>query len=281
MSKWRVAALAVGKILLALATILGAMHLFRLLLPQIQSALDLSESAASAVRRAGILLVVILAYWVVVRLIEKRAVVELRLAPIGAVLGALSGAALISIATLSLFAAGIYEVTAVRALQSGLLGAAGLILVAAMLEEVAFRGVLFGFLESAWGTVPALWLQSLLFALQHLGNVANAGLAASLTTLISATLTGAFWTLVFVHTRNLWIVGANHAAWNFSILLTGLPLSGLEDWRGLAPFESRYNGPDWLTGGAFGPETSALTMGLMVVCLAVLFSRSAKTQAHP
>jgi uncharacterized protein len=263
--------------LFVLATIIGAMQSFRLLLlPQIQSAFDLGEVDTSAVRRVGILLVVILAYWAVVRLIEKRAIVELRFAPRGIVLGALSGAALISVATLSLFAAGIYEVTAVRGLQSGLLGVASVILIAAILEEVMFRGVLFRMLENIWGTLPALWIQSLLFALPHLGNVEGAGLVASLTTVISVMLTGAFWALVFVHTRNLWIVGVNHAAWNFTIMLTGLPLSGLEDWRGLAPFESHYKGPDWLTGGAFGPETSALTMGLLVICVAVLFHEARK-----
>jgi membrane protease YdiL (CAAX protease family) len=275
--KGRVAALAVGKILLVLATIVGVVQLFRLLLlPNIQSVFHLDEAATSVVRRIGILLVVLLAYWAAIRLIEKRAIVELRFAPSGIVLGALAGAALISLTTLSLFAAGIYEVTAARGLHNGLLDAAGLILVAAMLEEVGFRGVLFRMLENTWGTLPALCVESLLFAAQHLANVEGAGLVASLTTMIAVTLTGAFWTLVFVHTRNLWIVGANHAAWNFAILLTGLPLSGLEDWRGLAPFESRYNGPDWITGGAFGPETSALSIGVLVVCLAVLFHEARK-----
>jgi uncharacterized protein len=276
-SKWRVAALAVVKMVLVLAAILAAMHGFRwLLLPQVQAALHLDDATTSAMRRAGILLVVVLVYWAAVRLLEKRPIVELRFTPVGILLGAFSGAALISIVTLSLFAAGIYEVTAVRGLQSELFGVAGLIFVAAMLEEVAYRGVIFRMLENAWGTLPALGLQSLLFALQHLANVEGADLVASLTTFVSVMLIGAFWALVFVHTRNLWIVGAHHAAWNFAILLTGLPLSGLEDWRGLAPLESRYLGPDWLTGGAFGPETSVLTMGLMVVCIAVLLYAARK-----
>lgn len=275
--RWRNSALAIGKIALVLVTIVGAVHLFRLLLlPEIQSAFHLGEAATSAVRRTGILVVAILAYWVSIRLIEKRAIVELRFAPLGIVLGALSGATLISAMTLSLFAAGIYEVTAVPGLQSGLLGVGGLILIAAMLEEVAFRGVLFRMSENIWGTLPALCLQSILFALQHLENVEGAGLVAAITTVISVMLIGAFWTLVFVHTRNLWIVGANHAAWNFAIILTGLPLSGSEEWRGLAPFESRYNGPDWLTGGAFGPENSALTVGVIVVCVVVLFREARK-----
>lgn len=213
-----------------------------------------------------------LAYWGVVRFTERRAVAELHVAPGAIALGAMTGAALISITTLSLFATGIYEVTSMRGFHAGLAGVAGLIFVAAVLEEIIYRCVLFRLLEEAWGTVPALWLQSLVFAVMHLGNVEGAGQVAALTTVISVTLIGAFWALVFVHTRNLWVVGANHAAWNFSIILTGLPLSGLEDWRSLAPIESRYNGPDWLTGGVFGPEDSVITIGVMCVCVALLLA---------
>lgn len=271
MSKWRVLALAIGKMALVLAAIVGGIQAFRLLvLPEIQSGFQLDDASTSAVRRTGILIVALLAYWAATRLIERRAVDELRFAPGGILLGALSGAALISVTTLSLFAAGIYEVTAVRGLQNELLGVAGLILVAAMLEEIAYRGVLFRMLEDTLGTWPALWLQSLVFGVHHLANVEGADLVATLTTAVAATLIGAVWTLVFVLTRNLWIVGVHHAAWNFAIVLTGLPLSGLEDWRALAPFESNANGPDWLTGGAFGPETSVITIGVGVVCLAAL-----------
>ena len=191
-------------------------------------------------------------------------------------LGLLSGAALISITTLSLFALGIYEATSVRGLQGGLPGVAGLILVAAMLEEIVFRGVLFRILESAWGTVPALWLAALIFSVVHLGNIEGAGPVAAVTTVVSGTLIGAFWTLIFVQWRNLWIVGVHHAAWNFSIILTGLPLSGLEEWRSMAPFESRYNGPDWLTGGVFGPEDSVITIVVIALSLATLLLRAGK-----
>jgi hypothetical protein len=61
---------------------------------------------------------------------------------------------------------------------------------------------------------PALWLQSLLFAVAHIENL-----------------------------------GVHHAAWNFTIILTGLPLSGLGDWIALAPIASREaTGTDKGTG---------------------------------
>ncbi len=258
---------------------LGAMELFRLLLlPELQSAFQLDADTTSALRRAGILLSVLLAYWAYVRLVERRRASELQFAPFGIVNGMLSGVVLISITSVSLFALGIYEVTSVRGLHSGLPGVAGLIFVAAMLEEIAFRGVLFQILESAWGTVSALWLQSFIFAVLHLANIEDtASLQEMITTVVSGTLIGAFWTVMFVYSRNLWVVGTHHAAWNFSIILTGLPLSGIETWRVMAPIESRYNGPGWLTGGVFGPEDSVVTIVVVALGIAVLFHLAKKS----
>ena len=55
-------------------------------------------------------------------------------------------------------------------------------------------------------------------------------------------------------TRNLWTCVVHHAAWNFTILLSGVPLSGIDDWRALTPLHSRLAGPDWLTGGTLPPS---------------------------
>ena len=107
-------------------------------------------------------------------------------------------------------------------------------------------------LERAWGTELALPVQAVVFALLHLANVEQSGIGAVMTMLVSVSLLGLLWAGLFVLGRNLWVVAANHAAWNFTILLSGVPLSGIEDWRALAPLESRYAGPDWLTGGMFG-----------------------------
>jgi hypothetical protein len=109
-----------------------------------------------------------------------------------------------------------------------------------------------------------------LFALQHLENIAHGGAIDVATMLVSVTLGGLLWAAVFILTRNLWATVANHAAWNFTILLSGVPLSGIEDWRALAPLESRYAGPDWLTGGMFGPESSLLVIATMSVAVVLL-----------
>lgn len=277
MSKLSIFKQTLLKLLVAILAILGSMHLFRLLvLPEIQAAFALSESATSIVRRTGIFLTLVFAYWAYVRWFEKRAATELRFAPGGIALGAASGALLISITTVSLFALGAYELAAYRGMDSRLLGVAGLILIAALLEEVVYRGVLFRILEDALGTWPALWLQALVFAAMHLDNASMSN-SELLTTMVAVTLLGAFWGCLFVQTRNLWVVTANHAAWNFAIILSGVPLSGLEDWRTLAPIQSSDNGPAWLTGGLFGPENSIITLVVVSLSLVVLIHWSRTT----
>ncbi len=276
LSQMRVAKQVLLRLLVAFLAIAGSVLLFRgLLLPGIVAVFHPGESTTSLLRRTGIFLFALLAYWGYVRLHEKRAATELRPAPVGIAIGALSGALLISITTLSLLAFGIYEITAYRGPQSGLLGVAGVIWVAAFLEEVVYRCVLFRILEEAWGTSAALWPQAVIFGAMHLAN-AEANALELTTTLVSVTLLGALWACVYVHARNLWVVAANHAAWNFVIVLSGVPLSGIEDWRAVAPIESRYNGPAWLTGGVFGPENSVITIAVVILSLAVLVQLARK-----
>jgi CAAX protease family protein len=201
---------------------------------------------------------------------EKREATELRLQPVHVMLGGASGVALMALPIATLFALGIYELVLFRDASPALLGVAALICIAATIEELVYRCLLFRLLERAWGTAVALALQAVVFALGHLENVEQGGAGDVVAMLVSVTLLGLLWATVFVLARNLWVVAANHAAWNFTIVLSGVPLSGIEDWRTLAPLESRYAGPDWLTGGMFGPESSLLVIGSTTVAVLLL-----------
>jgi membrane protease YdiL (CAAX protease family) len=265
---------ALLKLVLGLAAVTLSMLLFRsLLLPALTAVFHLAEPATAVLRRSGILAFALLGYWLYVRFHEKRAATELRIVPLGIVLGALSGALLISITTLSLFAMGNYEVVAVRGMQ-GVPPIAGAILAAAVIEEIVFRGIVLRAHEGAMGTVAAVLLQSLAFAVMHWFNA-----GADVAMVLALTLIGAFWTCVFIASRNLWVVGLHHAAWNFAIFATGIPLSGLEDWRAKAPLESIYHGPAWLTGGEFGPETSIITAVVVLASMVALVQWTRKRQA--
>ncbi|MEO5629752.1 MAG: CPBP family intramembrane glutamic endopeptidase, partial [Thermomonas sp.] len=246
------------------------------LVPLVDTLFHPGPDVLSVFRRSCIFLAVIAAYWAYVHWHEKRKATELRLRPASLLLGGASGAALIALPIAVLFALGTYQVVQFHGVSSSLMGVAGLLVIAATLEELTFRCLLFQVLERHWGTGIALAAQAVLFALQHVENVAQGGAVDVATMLVSVTLGGLLWAAVFILTRNLWATVANHAAWNFTILLSGVPLSGIEDWRALAPLESRYAGPDWLTGGRFGPESSLLVIALMTVAVVLLLRAASR-----
>lgn len=267
----RIALQPLGSLLLGAVVVLGSMLAFRKgLLPLIEAAAHPSPDLLSVLRRIGIPLTAVASYRAFVRWHEKRDATELRLRPVPMLLGGGLGAALVALPMAMLFAAGIYEPVLVRGASTALLGPAALIAIAALLEELTYRWLLFRLLERAWGTRPALVVQALVFAVAHLENVAAGGISDAVTMLVAVTVTGLLWAAVCVLSRNLWVAAANHAAWNFTILLSGLPLSGIEDWRARAPLESRLAGPDWLTGGMFGPESSLLVIASTTVAVALL-----------
>ena len=260
-----------GSLLLGGVAVLGSILIFRKgLLPLIEGAFHPGPELLRVFRRIGILLTAVASYWAFVHWHEKREASELHLRPIHLMLGGASGAALVALPMAVLFALGIYERVLLRGATSALLGVAALIGIAATLEELVYRCLLFRLVERAWGTWFALIAQAVVFALQHMENVEQGGISDIVTMLVSVTLLGLLWAGVFIMARNLWVVAANHAAWNFTILLSGLPLSGIEDWRKLAPLESRFAGPDWLTGGMFGPESSLLVIASTTVAVVLL-----------
>ncbi|GMU65858.1 MAG: hypothetical protein AMXMBFR36_21320 [Acidobacteriota bacterium] len=272
----RVAARALGSLLLGGLAIVGPILVFRQgLLPLIDAIFQPGPAGLSAIRRAGILLAAIGGYLAYVRWHEKRPATELRLQPIRLLLGGASGALLVAVPIALLFAVGAYELVLYRAVSPALSGVAVLIGVAATLEELIYRCLLFRVLERAWGTGMALAVQAVVFAVGHLENLEHGGAAPVATMLLSVTVLGLLWAGVFVLTRNLWVTAAHHAAWNFTILSSGVPLSGIEDWRALAPLETRYAGPDWLTGGIFGPESSVLVIASTTAAV-VLLLRAAR-----
>ncbi|MDX2220659.1 MAG: CPBP family intramembrane glutamic endopeptidase [Burkholderiales bacterium] len=260
-----------GSLLLGGVAVVGSIALFRQgLLPLIDMVFQPGSESLSAIRRTGMVLAALGGYWAFVHWHEKREAIELKLRPVSLMLAAAGGAVLMVLPISMLFALGAYEMVNYRGFSSSLVGVAVLIGIAALLEELVYRLLLFRLLERAWGTGIALAVSSAIFAVAHMENVENSGAFTVVAMLVSVTMAGLVWGLVFVLTRNLWAATANHAAWNFTILLSGVPLSGIESWRDVALLESRYAGPDWLTGGMFGPECSALVLVSNAIAIALL-----------
>lgn len=268
---WRVVARSLGSLLAGLVMVLGAVLLVRKgLVPLVDALWHPGPAWLGMVRRAGIFIAAIAAYWAYVRGFERRPATELHLRPLRALLGGAGGALMIGLPIGALFLSGAYQAVLLRGASPALWGVAAVILIAALLEELVYRALVFRVLERALGTGVALPLQALLFALPHLENLSHGNGYEVASLLVSVTVLGLLWGALFVLSRNLWVPVAHHAAWNFTIVLSGVPLSGIGDWRTLAPLESRYAGPAWMTGGQFGPEASLLVIATSAIAVAWL-----------
>jgi len=128
------------------------------------------------------------------------------------------------------------------------------VLFAAMLEEVLFRGFLFQRLLDGIGVWGAQIALALLFAVAHWSNPGMEGatkLWASIDIGLGAVLLG----LAYLRTRSLALPIGLHLGWNWTQgHVLGFGVSGFDHNGWLRPiFEGNAT---WLTGGAFGPEAS-------------------------
>jgi hypothetical protein len=263
------------KLCVAAAFLVAAIAAYRFLLhPLIESAFSLGEHASSIVRRVNIFVAVVLSYWAFVRYYERRPVQELSLRWRWIVLAAVAGALSIGVTILVLYATGHYQLVSFRGFGQAT-GALATIWVAAVIEEVAFRGILFRILEEGIGTTAAWVGSAVIFSVAHLTNN-----GVHWITVISVTLAGLMWASVFIVSRNIWVAAAHHCCWNATIFLTGLPLSG-EDWRPQALFETVSHGSVLWTGGAFGPEDSLVNIFVSLAICAALWQLARRTERQP
>jgi len=127
-------------------------------------------------------------------------------------------------------------------------------------EELAFRGAVFQNMEEGLGIKIAVVISCLLYGVLHAANP-NATLLSSLIIIAF----GAMRLLGYLRTRQLWLSMGMHISWNFfQGPVGGFAMSGQDSKHIL---DVSLNGPDHLTGGAFGPEGSFFI--LPMVALAV------------
>jgi uncharacterized protein len=259
------------KLCVAAACLVAAIAGYRFLLhPLIESAFSLGEHASSIVRRVNIFVAVILSYWAFVRSYERRAAPELALPWRWIGLAAVAGSLSIGVTILTLYATGHYQLLSFRGFGQAA-GILATIWIAAVIEEVAFRGILFRILEEGIGTRAAWAGSAVIFCVAHLANH-----GVRWVTLLSVTLAGLMWAAVFIVSRNIWVAAAHHCCWNATIFMIGLPLSG-EDWRAQAPFETVSHGSVLWTGGAFGPEDSLVNLFVSIAICAALWRLARRT----
>jgi len=126
-----------------------------------------------------------------------------------------------------------------------------------VMEELMYRGALFRIVEDAFGSWVSLAVSSLVFGASHLANPQATLLGAVFISVEAGLLLAA----VYMATRRLWMCMGLHAAWNFAqVGVFSGNVSGVASAPGL--LKATVQGPELLTGGAFGVEASVVAFGV-------------------
>jgi uncharacterized protein len=133
--------------------------------------------------------------------------------------------------------------------------------VAAAGEEVLFRGYVFQTMAQGITVLPAILVMSGIFGIAHAANP-----NANAFSIANVMLAGIWLSFAYLKTRGLWLPFGLHLAWNFSqTTVFGFPTSGIT-FADQKIMSTVTTGPDWITGGAFGPEGSLLATLALIGC---------------
>ena len=255
-------------VMVTLAPVLGAIERF--------VGLDGTEESFGAT--IGLLL----AHWMMLRTVDPRPAGFVwlhREAARARLLGyaALLGGAPIALISLALLGTGMLRLLPMP--DGPWMGVAAqlalVLLPAAFYEELLSRGYIFATLADWLGRGWAVALTSLGFGILHIWNP-----GATPASIAMVTLAGVYLAAVLLATQSLYAAWIAHFAWNWVMAaLLHVPVSGLPLSR--PDYQMVDAGPDWLTGGAWGPEGGVAGAAGMFVGLGYLYwRRTRKTNDH-
>lgn len=183
--------------------------------------------------------------------------------------GALLGAATVGVPSALLLAIGWLKLEPMP--EGSLLTSAfftlGLLAPAALWEELVARGYALALLRERFGARVAIVVTSVVFGLMHLENR-----GATFQSIALVTLAGIFLGSIVVAMRSLYAAWSAHVAWNF--VMAGVmhtSVSGLG--MGTPNYRTVDAGPDWATGGMWGPEAGLFAGAGMLVAMLFLLRR--------
>jgi uncharacterized protein len=221
-----------------------------------------------------ICLAFLLAHWMTFRTFDKRGWSFVWLdrhaaRPRALLGGAALGAAPIGLPSLLLVAVGLLAFRLTPDGPSLLVAAQTVVLLApaALYEELLSRGYIFATLREWLGARFAVIVTSVAFGLLHLANPNVSPLSIALVILAGVYLAG-----VVLATKSLYAAWVAHFAWNWTMAaLLHVPVSGVS--LGMPDYRIVDAGPDWITGGQWGPEGGAAAGLGMLAGLGFLYWR--------
>lgn len=213
-------------------------------------------------------------YAVIVKIFEKRQVMELSLkrAFPDLLTGFAIGAIFIVTVVIILALIGVYRVSSIKLDWIAILLGFSSLFIVAVAEEIIFRGIIFRMVRDRFNIVAAFVVSSLLFGFVHLGTI-------DLWTAVAISAEAGFMLAAAYTMRdNLWIPVGIHWAWNFiSGPVLGLVVSGSEAEYGLIVPE--ISGSYILSGDVNGFEGSIVTCICGILAGLVLLRRKKSVAA--
>ena len=236
-----------------------------LILKPILGQLPIGQDSARAIRLGLALPLVLATYYWLFKWYERREVAELawRHLPKEGLFGFLGAVAPISLVILVLHMSGCYEIISANGKLLRLVYPLIVVTCLVAIEEVLFRGILYRITEASLGTSLALIISGSLFGLMHVTNE-----HANLISVLSAGSGGLLMGAMFSLTKRLWGPIFFHMGWNLAQVFYGTEVSGMDEFLAYSPLRARLRGPEMLSGGAFGPENSVITLALVLLLFA-------------
>lgn len=134
--------------------------------------------------------------------------------------------------------------------------------VAALCEEIIFRGFFMKMMQKYVGVFWAVILSSLIFSLFHVFNP-----NVTIVGLLEIFLAGIAIAYAYFKTGNIWFVTVMHFAWNYVQTLLGFNVSG-QDFYSFVEFSKIEESA--VTGGKFGFEGSVFSSVAEVITIYIL-----------
>jgi len=235
------------------------------------SLFNLAEDISKSIQAIFSIVVILITYGLFFKVYEKRKIIELSRDSLfsDSLKGFFTGFIFISIVTAFFYLMGFYKPLSVGH-YSILIKALIFFTLIGIWEEIAFRGIIYRITEKRLGTVWALIISSLIFGLVHMANENFNLFSGFAIALELGLLTGISFTL----TQRLWLPMALHIGWNFSFIFWGTVVSGASEFSNF--IESTLEGPEFITGGKFGPENSIITILFSLILFTAVYFQTSK-----
>jgi uncharacterized protein len=185
--------------------------------------------------------------------------------------GAVIAAGMLAVVVAGCYAFGYVSMrwTATQVPARTLLATFSVLLVAALNEELVFRGFPLQILMEGIGEWPGIIALSILFGAMHWNNP-----NVSVVGIVNVVVAGIMLSLAYARTRSLWLPYSIHVVWNLGTgFVFGFPLSGFDV---ASLWTTGTAGSETILGGSFGPEGGLLATFVFATAAVVVNKRRTK-----